>query len=171
MGFEQSGILKAVLYENISVILTKNISGGVDYIINSGKVIEITGQDHYTINFEDDNYISQNRKVIHDYRLFFNVYGFNNLSLLNDLASVYGFLPVLFFANGDIKFINSPLFLERQIDYNEANTQVYNVILTNQSPTFNNYIDFENTIITWILADGTWNDSGIWIDSETWNDN
>lgn len=23
----------------------------------------------------------------------------------------------------------------------------------------------------WILADGTWNDNGIWIDTETWNDN
>lgn len=22
----------------------------------------------------------------------------------------------------------------------------------------------------WILTDGTWDDSGIWIDTETWND-
>jgi len=28
----------------------------------------------------------------------------------------------------------------------------------------------DTTQPVWILADGTWNDSGVWVDGEIWND-
>ena len=33
--------------------------------------------------------------------------------------------------------------------------------------------DFDSVapVEVWIMADGTWNDLGVWIDTETWNDN
>ena len=30
------------------------------------------------------------------------------------------------------------------------------------------WVDFDDSL--WILKDGTWDDSGIWIDTETWED-
>lgn len=32
------------------------------------------------------------------------------------------------------------------------------------------FIQEESPILSWILASNSWNDSGVWVDSETWND-
>lgn len=32
-------------------------------------------------------------------------------------------------------------------------------------------VEIGDPAAVWILENGTWNDDGIWIDSETWNDN
>lgn len=32
------------------------------------------------------------------------------------------------------------------------------------------FVYYTVTLGDWILEDGTWDDTGIWIDTETWND-
>lgn len=168
---EQSGIYRAVLYENINVAYIRNASGEIESIVNSGKIIDIVGCESLFLNFEDVNTIGRNNMVIHDYTLSFTSFGFDKSVFFQDIASVFGFVPVIFFNNGAIKVVNSPLFFEDQVNYNEANTQSNQITLVNQSPTFRTYIDFADIAPVWILADGTWNDAGVWIDTEVWNDN
>jgi hypothetical protein len=50
-----------------------------------------------------------------------------------------------------------------------ASVQLYNRSI-DESEILNNYNAIEDSLPEWILKDGTWQDFGIWIDTEIWND-
>lgn len=169
--FEQSGLYRIDLYENINVNISYDATGKVASIVNSGRFLSLNDNDNYLLNYQDEQTIGRNNKIIHTYSLPFYIFNFDNFDLLSEIGSHWGWIPVLYFRNESKQVIPSPVFLIEETEYIENQTQVYPVTLRTQTPTFKNIIPFAEIPAVWILADGNWRDSGIWIDTEIWNDN
>jgi hypothetical protein len=168
---EQSGIQLIELYENIGIVLLKDSEGNIESIVNSGRILTLNDCDNHLLNYTDEQILGSNNRIVHNYKLGFWVFNFDSFTELAELNTFFGWLPVITFKNGQKKLIKSPVFLPDEFQYNEANTQTYVLELTSQVPTFQPLQDFADEPVIWILADGTWNDDGIWVDTETWNDN
>jgi hypothetical protein len=57
------------------------------------------------------------------------------------------------------------------VEYEEQNLSITNFYKNNTINLVSGFPTIGTPNITnWILFDGTWNDSGIWVDSENWND-
>lgn len=171
MIIEQSGISRVELYENVGIVLVKNEAGEIVSIINSGRILTLTECENYGINYRDQLEKGSNNRTVHTYTLSFWQFNFYSFSELQEFNTLFGWIPVIYFRNGDKKLINSPLFLPDEFNYDEALTQVYNLELISQVPTFKPLVEFPGEPLEWILANGTWVDANYWIDTETWNDN
>ncbi len=165
---EQSGIYRVDLYENTGLRIIKDDTGLIDSIIvTSGAEYTVQEEDNKHISFEYSQQIGANNRLIFNYTIGFIEFGFEFPKKYN---SVYGFIPVIYFRNGDIKLINNPIFWEDPINYTESNTQAYNIMLTNKRGAKTALVDFANVTPIWILETGIWNDDGIWMDNKTWID-
>lgn len=70
---------------------------------------------------------------------------------------------------GKYESIEDNKFLEI-ISLNKKNDPILNEIVRKNLQFATKELDLE-IISNWILANGVWNDSGVWIDTENWQDN
>jgi uncharacterized protein (TIGR02145 family) len=158
MSYEQSGIEKIVLYENIDLTIVWANNTTIDSIITTGQTITLT--DCEFLNYEDEAVIGANNKTLHDYTLFFRYFDLTleTIADIETLINTYGWVPALFFRNGEKKVINTPFQLQ-QIDDLETNvSHNWNQELKPDEPTEQELIPFNDTTlykVTFNVDDGT----------------
>lgn len=167
---EQSGIYKIVLYENIDIAVIRDSSGLIESIVNNGNVLEFNECENMLLNYTDRQQSGKNDVILHTHSAIFSLFGFSSAyEQLDNLASIFGFIPVFYFRNDTIKTVLAPIFFEES-NYNEGNTQVYPLNLSNQNPTFELLRDFAATPVIWVLEDGLWGGSNtVWTADGIWN--
>lgn len=166
---EQAGIDRVELYENVDVTILRDSQGVATSILSNGKLIEITHCNNLNLSFNFSVQSGGNDKFMYSYSLGFSSIGFNSIEFLNDINSLFGYIPVIRFNSGKVKLINTPLFANFD-EYIENSGQFYPITISNRELTYNKLEAFENATPVWILSGGVWNDNGIWIDSEFWID-
>jgi len=167
---EQSGIYKIELYENIDLAVIRDISGEIESILNNGNFYEFNDCENLSLNYTDKQKAGKNDVMLHEHSAIFSLFGFSeSYEQLDQLASIFGYIPVFYFRNNQKKAILSPLFLT-ETKYNENNTQVYPLTLSSEKPTFEGLQNFAAVPIVWILEDGIWGGSEThWTADGIWN--
>lgn len=145
--YRQHGIYKVVLRENIGqwIYYENGILAGIS---TTGNEITLSSCDNIHLDFNHESKPGRGGKLLNSYSVDTTLFDFTKETLedIDNLASVFGYLPILFFRNGDVKALLTPLFLESSFDYNEINTQAFNITLSTQVPTCKFLIDYEEIV-------------------------
>lgn len=141
---EQAGIYRVVLYENLDIAFTYSDNSTISGITNSGQQIEIAELENQIINFIDNQEIGNNNKLLHDYQLSFKIFDYDltNIELIGQISSIFGYIPLIYFRNGEIKVLKTPIFIESDIDFDPIQTHYFDLLLETQQKTFQELIDY-----------------------------
>jgi hypothetical protein len=170
-NIEQAGINTITLLENRDIDKVFDISTNELVLIQTltGQTIEIENKDE--IQLTETLQRNKNNRLHYKYNLSYDLYGLtetNNQLIQDIISSIYGWLMIIDYYNGEQKAIIEPVRFG-QSDINNNVSAHYNINITNSI-----LIPAEKKVkyipSVWILATNFWNDNGIWIDSETWND-
>lgn len=173
---EQAGIWKLELYENIGIVLIRNEVGEiVDNVINTGRSFEFTECENLKLNYSVNEAVGDGGKMVYNHSVEFSLFGFSSAyEVLDDLASLYGWIPVIRFRTGEKFLLNSPI-VKRDSEYEENNTQVYPLRFGNEVPTIKVLEPFADVPVFWILETGVWQNTDIngnptrWTADGLWN--
>lgn len=145
---EQGGIYKITLVENNNLNVAYSDATTIQGIGSSGETIELTDCENNVLNYKDKMFTGANDLLMHDYEITLSIFDLEltTFDILDDLSSIFGFSAILYFRNGEDKVLLSPLFLENSFDYNELNTQVFNIMLSTQVSTNEKLYDYEPII-------------------------
>ena len=168
---EQSGIYQIVLYENVDLTVIRDSEGNIESILNNGLVLSFTECENLLLDYIDKETHGKNDVITHEYSLNFSLFGFSTAyEQLDQLASIFGFIPAIYFRNDTIKAILSPLFKNESVKYAENNTQVYPLVMSSLVPTFEILQNFVGITPDWVLETGIWGGSDtLWTADGIWN--
>lgn len=168
---EQSGIYRIVLYENTGLSVIRDSEGNVESVVSSGVILDFNECENLILDYTDKETLGRNDLTTHEYSVNFSLFGFSDsYPELDQLASIFGFIPALYFNNDTIKIILSPLFKNEDVKYAENNTQVYPLLMSSLVPTFEILRDFGGVTPEWVLENGIWGGAEtIWTADGIWN--
>jgi hypothetical protein len=142
-------------------------------LMNSG-LLKVYDEDF--IEFEKDGYF-ENNTVVYMSQYLTELYFDSELTVSSVTAEIrqYNEYDLNRKVYNDFKLKDLTLTYTGQIVYldepESLNNGIYRVKTTvNGTDTFYSELFCIGTFYDWILAEGVWNDLGVWIDSETWND-
>lgn len=148
---EQSGIYKVVFYENKSIAYFWN-SGIINDVYTAGQTITLS--DCEMLNFIDIESIGANNRTLHDYTISFRYYDLSltTIEQIIILNNTYGWIPVIYFRNDEIKVIQSPFVLSENLESLETNkSNSFNLELKPSEKTLNELIDVSSLIDNYLL--------------------
>jgi len=106
----QAGIYKLDLYENKEVVLTYDSNGDIDSITSSGDVLNFD-TDNNSPELKNNLESGENNIIINDYEISFHIDSLSqeNFDIIEKLqSSIYGYIPVFEFMDGQKYIINIP---------------------------------------------------------------
>lgn len=167
---EQSGLWKIELYENVDATIIRSNEGVADILIGSGRYLSFEECENLSLNYSVKDVFGSNSRLSYEHSVNFSLFGFASAyPELDTLASLYGWIPVLSFRNGEKYIINSPIIKQRT-SYEENNTQVYPLTLKSEVSTFKSLEKFADLPVVWVLEDGLWSGADTyWTADGIWN--
>jgi hypothetical protein len=105
---EQGGIYKLTLVENRGLQLNYNSNNEINSIAGNGRLITI--QYCQSPNFKFQRVIGLSKLSLREYSIMFREFDYDDIELLlSRLETYFGYFPVIYYLNGAIQFIESPM--------------------------------------------------------------
>ncbi len=151
---QQAGVNNITLYENKGLKTLYNIEGNIESITTTGQTLTINN--YSQIKFKIEPQRDRNNTLVYNYILDYLLYDLTivNINQVLDIKrSIYGFMPEIYYNNGDRVFINIPLIFEKNETPNNSNhfkISIQNRIPTKQKPITVSPIEGEG-IGFWII--------------------
>lgn len=171
--FEQAGIYKISLYENKDLSFDYTGVGSITGINYGGNLIEIENSNDNTcmLSLVQTPERNSNNELRYNSTISYILYDYSveNLQVIQKLKqSIYGWIALIEFYNGDLKIINTPLRFDNSAMKNESNSFSIELktIIPGKKPV--TYTKLDDSGTEWILEQGIWNKNGIWTSDGIW---